>query len=199
MLGTLAVNRAVRYRQPRRGRDACPGRVKQQRATPGREPRRTGPPRAAAQACCEQAVQGRCEQPRCEQLCRALRATPGRHAGAEAPCVRSRGPHRAASSERAAGAKKPRALGAEPGTPRRALPRAGHVSSRGRATRAGRAGRGYAPRRGRAPESRAGMRERGGTRASRGPAPSRPRGAAVGGPRQQGAARRTGRGSTEPR
>jgi hypothetical protein len=50
-------------------------------ATPGRELRRTGPPRAAAQACCEQAVQGRREQPRCEQPRCALRAAPVQRAG----------------------------------------------------------------------------------------------------------------------
>jgi hypothetical protein len=47
------VNCAARYGQPRQGRAACHGRAKQQRAAPGREPRRTGLPRAAAQACCE--------------------------------------------------------------------------------------------------------------------------------------------------
>jgi hypothetical protein len=56
VLGTLAVNRAARYGQPCRGRAACHGRAKQRRAAPGREPRCTGPPRAAAQACSEQAV-----------------------------------------------------------------------------------------------------------------------------------------------
>jgi hypothetical protein len=125
------VNRAARYGQPRRGRAACHGRAKQRRAVPGREPRRTGPPRAVAQACCEQDEQSRREQPRCEQPCTA-RCEPLRGRG------RARHTGRATPHEGRPG----RALG-EPGqgrAPREERPRRGlgHAAwgRHGRANRA---------------------------------------------------------------
>jgi hypothetical protein len=109
-------------------------------ATPSREPRRTGPPRAAAQACFEQAVQSHREQPHCEQPRCTLRAAPGQQAGtprrarggaalhaSQQGRAGGSGPRRAVSSEHAAGARKLRAQ-AEPGTPK-----AGCTSSRVRA------------------------------------------------------------------
>jgi hypothetical protein len=163
---------ATRYGQPRRGRAVCHGRAKQQRATPGREPRRTGPPRAAAQACYEQAVQSRREQPRCKQPRCALQATPGPQA---APWPRRKGRARieraqagalAANRAEVAGEHAtPASRGPRVGRPGRALdePRQGHAPRRGRHGRApGRDGTGRRagsprpcqPSSGRAPEAR---------------------------------------------
>jgi hypothetical protein len=113
------------------------------------------------------------------------------------------GPRHHAPGQRTASCREQRARrGREETTPARG--QAGHAAPGAAASRPReqpRASRASRPRRGHdhALEARVGTRKIGGTRASRGPAPSRPRGAVVGGPRQQGAARRTGRGSTEPR
>jgi hypothetical protein len=160
VLGTLAVNRTTRYGQPRRGRAACHGRAKQQRAAPGREPRRTGPPRAAAQACCEQAVQSRREQPCC-----ALRAAPGEPRQGRAP---RRGRHGRAPSGDGMG----RCAGRREGRPCRGL---GHAvrGCHGHASRALAAHRRHACRApGRGPRGRDGRERasRGGA-ARRAPAP----------------------------
>jgi hypothetical protein len=124
-------------------------------ATPGREPRHTGPPRAATHACYEQAVQGRREQPCCEQPRCALRAAPGQRAGM--PRHARGGAALRASQQGRAGGRGPR-RGCEETAH---AGRAGHAESRAHEQpRAGcRADRAGQPRAGYARRPREGVRE----------------------------------------
>jgi hypothetical protein len=125
VLGTLAVNRAARYGQPRRA-GSCGARGHRERQ---RRRAASRPCRVAASSHAASSRAAHCEPRRCNGRARhvargvGLRCAVRKLAGA----CRGQGPRRAASSEHAAGARKLRAQ-AEPGTPK-----AGRTSSRGRA------------------------------------------------------------------